>query len=75
MKFCRDCQYYGRFNLCESPLNGVSFIDGSAIKEYATINRNLENRCGPCAQWFVEQESTFDWVTKQVQLLFKKSSE
>ena len=61
MKFCTDCQYFSGghlANLCKSPQNGVSVIDGSVKTRFAGASRALQydgDGCGPDAIFWVQK--------------------
>jgi hypothetical protein len=64
LKLCKDCKHLsaGGFNLCNSPQNGVSFLDGKPRVVLAQVSRmdkiiSLDNyskvaSCGMDAKFF-----------------------
>lgn len=60
MKYCTDCQFFSGghlANLCKSPQNGMSLIDGSPTVRWAHANRSgfSEKHCGENAVFWVEK--------------------
>ena len=55
MNFCLDCKHYIKPNLCVSPVNHTSPVDGGPKPLFANLCRtysDLGNSCGPDGKYF-----------------------
>lgn len=83
VKLCVDCKYLsdGGFNLCHSPKNGFSVVDGTPKPVMAVVSRSNRvwslhdqqhvEMCGPEGKFFEPRESVH-FIKRMFWFWFKK---
>lgn len=59
IKLCKNCKHFVPIDMCKSPNNGVSMIDGKGTLKFAEVNRFKDDKCGKSAKWFEERSKPF----------------